>query len=137
MCIRDSFYWMHETNYRSSLIRYASEKAQTLGYPMLWIPFYNASGWNRGGDMGLSAVALQPNHFFPSGGPSQDRIRDAAALAKMYGLGKMCIRDRNLHDYLATPLPLQREYAEMVCKAAPAVEAVQQLRRGCLLYTSH
>ena len=25
------FYWMHETNYRSSLIRYASEKAQTLG----------------------------------------------------------------------------------------------------------
>ncbi|MFQ9681506.1 MAG: hypothetical protein ACLRZH_16690 [Ruthenibacterium lactatiformans] len=36
----------------------------------------------------------------------------------------------NLHDYLATPLPLQREYAEMVCKAAPAVEAVQQLRRG-------
>lgn len=93
------FYWMHETNYRSSLIRYASEKAQTLGYPMLWIPFYNASGWNRGGDMGLSAVALQPNHFFPSGGPSQDRIRDAAALAKMYGLGmELEMDDRVFND---------------------------------------
>jgi len=93
------FYWMHETNYRSSLIRYASEKAQTLGYPMLWIPFYNASGWNRGGDMGLSAVALQPNHFFPSGGPSQERIRDAAALAKMYGLGmELEMDDRVFND---------------------------------------
>ena len=83
------FYWMHETNYRSSLIRYASEKAQTLGYPMLWIPFYNASGWNRGGDMGLSAVALQPNHFFPSGGPSQERIRDGTCqnVRSRYGAG--------------------------------------------------
>lgn len=81
------YYWMHETNYRAPMIRYASEKAMTLGYPMLWIPFYNASGWNHGDDLGISAVALQPNHFFPDSGPSMDRISDAATLAKMYHLG--------------------------------------------------
>ena len=81
------FYWMHETNYRESMIRYTAQKVRDLGYPMLWIPFYNASGWNRGDSMGFTGVALQPNHFFPSGEPSLDRIRDAAALAKMYGLG--------------------------------------------------
>lgn len=82
-----SFYWMHETNYRSDLIQYASRKAMSLGKPMTWIPFYNANGWNRGEEMELSAVALQPNHFFPADGPSGKRIADAATLAKMYGLG--------------------------------------------------
>ena len=46
-----------------------------------------------------SAVALQPNHFFPSGGPSQDRIRDAAALAKMYGLGMELEMDDRVDVY--------------------------------------
>lgn len=81
------FYWMHETNYREEMIRYTAEKVKALGYPMLWIPFYNASGWNRGEDLGFTGVTLQPNHFFPEGAPSLDRIRDAATLAKMYGLG--------------------------------------------------
>ena len=92
------FYWMHETNYRADRIAYASEKAEKLGYPMLWIPFYNASGWNRGEEMGLGGVALQPNHFFPDGGPSMDRIRDAATLARMYGLGvELELDDRVFH----------------------------------------
>ena len=81
------FYWMHETNYREDIIRYTAQRVEALGYPMLWIPFYNASGWNRGEDLGFTGVALQPNHFFPEGAPSLDRIRDAATLAKMYGLG--------------------------------------------------
>ena len=36
----------------------------------------------------------------------------------------------NLYDYLATPLALQPECEQLLCEAAPAVDAVQRLRRG-------
>ncbi len=82
------FYWMHETNYRSDLIKYTSDKTHQAKHQFFWIPYYNASGWNRWAEMGVDAVVLQPNHFFPeSTPPSLDRVSDASTLAKMYGMG--------------------------------------------------
>ncbi|MEG0691823.1 MAG: DUF4855 domain-containing protein, partial [Oscillospiraceae bacterium] len=82
------FYWMHETNYRSDLIKYTSDKTHEANHEFFWIPYYNASGWNRWAEMGVDAVVLQPNHFFPeSTPPSLDRLSDASTLAKMYGMG--------------------------------------------------
>lgn len=36
----------------------------------------------------------------------------------------------NLYDYLATPLPLQKEYAKMVMDAAPTITEIERLRKG-------
>lgn len=86
--------------------------------------------------MSLSMAAVHSSTFWASeveNYPNTPYTKSAAVTQLQMQLHALAGADGltlNLHDYLATPLPLQREYAEMVCKAAPAVEAVQQLRRG-------
>ena len=51
------------------------------------------------GIWGSPPSLCSPTISSPSGGPSQDRIRDAAALAKMYGLGmELEMDDRVFND---------------------------------------
>ena len=89
----------------------------------------NAYGTSEHGRCHSSTFWASEVENYPNTPYTKKRCRHAAADAA-HALAGADGLTLNLHDYLATPLPLQREYAEMVCKSAPAVEAVQQLRRG-------
>lgn len=65
------FYWFEEQIAlgdadEKELILFATEYAHSLGVKIFWIPYYQASGWDRWKDYGFDLACMQPNYMFAS-----------------------------------------------------------------------
>ncbi len=60
------FYWLHEETEGSDekLIRMVAEYLRSLGYPLSWIPWFHAPGYDRWKELGFKNCWEQPNYFF-------------------------------------------------------------------------
>ena len=86
------FYWFEEAitfsdPHETELIRYASDYLHSLGYKLMWIPYYQASGFSDWKELGFDMACMQPNYAF-SGQATIDRLYDNAATTKRLG---MCV----------------------------------------------
>ena len=75
------------TRTETELIRYASDYLHSLGYKLMWIPYYQASGFSDWKELGFDMACMQPNYAF-SGQATIDRLYDNAATTKRLG---MCV----------------------------------------------
>lgn len=82
-------YWLEEQISTSAtgpdLIRSTSKNVHDKNLKLFWIPHslaYKSHMWK---DVGIDAAAFQPNYFFEQLG--EDRLEDAANIAKQYGMG--------------------------------------------------
>ena len=83
------FYWFREdiTDDDILVTQEITEVAKKQNYPMFWIPYYEAGGFNRWKNFGFEAGCYQPNYAFDLEVEEQ-RLDEAAESAKMYN---MCI----------------------------------------------
>ena len=84
------FYWHAEdmlSTYENDIevFRYASDYVHSLGYLMLWIPYYRAEGFAQWKEAGVDCACFQPNYSFMAA-PDEDRLSTAAKIAKLYGM---------------------------------------------------
>ena len=84
------FYWFEESiNFNdpidSEAIRYASEYVHSLGYKLIWIPYYQAWGYRNWKELGFDVACMQPNYAFHKEETAQC-LYDNAELTKKYGL---------------------------------------------------
>lgn len=87
------FYWQEEVlhlNYdpqEAELVKWAVDYVHQLGYKIMWIPYYQATGFTKWQNFGFDLACLQPNYsFMPV--YDEDRLDSAALQAKMHG---MCV----------------------------------------------
>lgn len=86
------FYWFtEEIDFGDQglldLLRYTTDYVRQLKYFTFWIPYWQASGYNRWQEIGFDLACYQPNYAFNYTIPEK-RLYDAAKAAKMLG---MCI----------------------------------------------
>ena len=85
------FYWHEEVIFMltddmdEELIKYAADYVHSLGYILLWIPYYDAEGYNHWREYGVDIACLQPNYSFMSA-YDEARIYSAATKARLYGM---------------------------------------------------
>ncbi|MBO4452774.1 MAG: DUF4855 domain-containing protein [Clostridia bacterium] len=70
------FYWFEEfINYNDKdekeLIRFASDYAHKLGAKLIWIPYFNATGYADWKELGFDLACKQPNYMFNSDATSE------------------------------------------------------------------
>lgn len=63
------FYWFHEAvNYADpdeiDLLRYTTDYVRSIGFSTIWIPWYQASGFNEWDKFGFDVACMQPNYAF-------------------------------------------------------------------------
>ncbi|MGO4181614.1 DUF4855 domain-containing protein [Paenibacillus sp. TAF43_2] len=82
-------YWLEEQISTSAtgpdLIRSTSNKVHAQNLKLFWIPHFLAYKSHMWKDVGIDAVAFQPNYFFEP--LDEDRLEDATNIAKQYGMG--------------------------------------------------
>lgn len=86
------FYWFtEEIDFGDEglldMIRYTTDYVRQLKYFTFWIPYWQASGYNRWQELGFDLACYQPNFAFNYTIPEK-RLYDAAKAAKLLG---MCI----------------------------------------------
>lgn len=86
------FYWQEEHIFlhdpqEVELVQWAAEYIHDLGYKIMWIPYYNATGFANWKEYGFDLTCLQPNYSFMSV-VDEDRLDTTAYQAKMHG---MCV----------------------------------------------
>ena len=86
------FYWYEESidgddDVEMELLKYTNDYVRSLGYKSIWIPFYQAQGFNRWSEFGFDTACLQPNYMFNKDA-KESRVYECADLAKMLG---MCV----------------------------------------------
>ncbi len=86
------FYWQEEhiftdDPYEVEVVKYMNDYVHSLGLITLWIPYYEAEGFEDCKSYGFDISCLQPNYSFMSV-LDEDRLDSAAEKAKMYG---MCV----------------------------------------------
>ena len=84
------FYWFEEEiSYNDPLelkvLAFARDYVHSLGYKLIWIPYYQAWGYDRWKQNGFDVACVQPNYSFSKGATKQ-RLYDNAMLAKKFGL---------------------------------------------------
>ncbi len=81
------FYWFHESISGGDIetSKQVNAAFDELGYPMFWIPYYQASGFSNWAEFGFDAACLQPNYAF-SLSVDKSRLETATELAKAYGM---------------------------------------------------
>ncbi|RAV19786.1 DUF4855 domain-containing protein [Paenibacillus contaminans] len=88
----DGFYWLDEAihyyvdNLEESLVMQAIDYIHQQNKIIHWIPFYQASGFEKWKYYGFDYAVMQPNYAFQDAAPVT-RPTDTALLAKRYGLG--------------------------------------------------
>lgn len=84
------FYW-HEESIQYNrpnemeILLYASEYVHSLGYRFIWIPYYQAWGYDNWKANGFDIASIQPNYVFQKQATRQ-RLYDNADIAKKFGL---------------------------------------------------
>ena len=86
------FYWYEEQvtytdPHELELIRYASDYVHSLGYKLMWIPWYCAPGHTDWKELGFDMACMQPNYAF-SGQATVERLYDNAETTRRLG---MCV----------------------------------------------
>ena len=84
------FYWFEEQITYSDpmeleILAFAKDYVHSLGYKLIWIPYYQAWGYDRWKENGFDVACVQPNYSFSKGATKQ-RLYDNAMLAKKFGL---------------------------------------------------
>ncbi|WP_106831436.1 DUF4855 domain-containing protein [Parabacteroides pacaensis] len=90
------FYWLHEQIDTHSLedgtiiedaqlIKEVQAYLKSLGYPLIWIPYYGAAGVDRWKELGFDIAYQQPNYFFSLESPI-NIITGAIGIAKKYNM---------------------------------------------------
>lgn len=84
------FYWQEEhiftdDPYEIEVVKYMNDYVHSLGLLTLWIPYYEAEGFEDCKSYGFDISCLQPNYSFMSV-PDEDRLDSAALQAKMFGM---------------------------------------------------
>lgn len=84
------FYWFEEQiSYNDpmelELLTYASDYVHSLGFKLIWIPYYQAWGYDDWRNNGFDVACMQPNYAFHKEAQKQ-RLYDNAALCKKFGL---------------------------------------------------
>ncbi|WP_409341266.1 DUF4855 domain-containing protein [Paenibacillus sp. MBLB4367] len=88
----DGFYWLDESvhyyldNIEESLVMQAIAYIHQQNKIVHWIPFFQASGFEKWKYYGFDYAVMQPNYAFQDAAPVT-RPTDTAVLAKRYGLG--------------------------------------------------
>lgn len=83
------FYWLEEyivSEADVELFQYASEYLHSLGLKFIWIPWYLATGYDRGAELGFDAVCMQPNLFW-LGYTDPNRVEESINISNEYGMG--------------------------------------------------
>ncbi len=94
------FYWLEEYLVESKdaeLIKYAAEYLHSLGLKFIWIPWYKATGYTRGDELGFDAVCMQPNLFFQAY-TDPNRVNDSIKISNRYGMGMEIEVDFNVFE---------------------------------------
>ena len=94
------FYWLEEylvENKDVELIKYTAEYLHSLGLKFIWIPWYKATGYNRGDELGFDAVCMQPNLFFQAY-TDPNRVNDSIKISNRYGMGMEIEVDFDVFD---------------------------------------
>ncbi|WP_063846223.1 DUF4855 domain-containing protein [Paenibacillus sp. FJAT-27812] len=94
-------YWLEEQISTSAtgpdLLRSASKKVHDSSLKLFWIPHFLAYKSHMWKEVGIDAVAFQPNYFFEELG--MERLEDASNIAKRYGMGlELEFDDRMVND---------------------------------------
>ena len=84
------FYWFEEdiacdTPYEQEVLDFTKDYVHSLGYKLIWIPYYQAPGYTEWKRYGFDAAAMQPNYAFQPNTPAE-RLYVNARLAKKYGM---------------------------------------------------
>lgn len=63
------YYWFHEeVNYSDQddleLIKYTTDYVRSIGFSTIWIPWYQAPGFQDWADFGFEVACMQPNYAF-------------------------------------------------------------------------
>ena len=97
----DGFYWLFEMmpSADAGVVSRIAREVHARGLRFLWIPYYDAEGWERWHELGFDESWLQPNYFFNRDVPPS-RLDSAAARAVQHGMGLEIEFDGRL---LATP----------------------------------
>jgi hypothetical protein len=96
----DGYYWLHELMPETDkeLVADVAHAVHDAKLRLLWIPYYDAEGWDRWRTFGFDEAWLQPNYFFDRGVPAT-RLDSAVARAEKAGMGLEIEFDwRALHD---------------------------------------
>lgn len=82
------FYWIHEetTGTDEELIRMVSDYVHSKGYPLSWIPWFHAPGFEGWRDLGFDNCWEQPNYFFHDYNP-YECLAQTCDDAKALGMG--------------------------------------------------
>ncbi len=82
------FYWLEEeiySDYDQEMMLYASEYLHSKGLKFIWIPWYQAPGYNKWQSYGFDFACLQPNEIWQQTHLS-GRVDACASLCKTYGM---------------------------------------------------
>ena len=104
------FYWHEELipyteyNYAEDLITGFTSYVHEKGYKALWIPYYCASGFERGPELGFDGTCLQTGYAFDhsqseNGDSLPAACEDSAGQARKYGLGIEFELDLNASNF--------------------------------------
>ena len=70
-----------------NLIQGTSQMVQKAGYPLFWIPFYDAGGIEDWQSLGINAAWIQPNYAIQGKAAPAGRVANTVQLAKDNGMG--------------------------------------------------
>ncbi len=90
------FYWLEEeiySNYDAAMMQYASEYLHSKGLKFIWIPWFQAPGYNKWKTYGFDLACLQPNEIWQSTS-IPNRVNTCASLCDLYGMS-MQIKTRH------------------------------------------
>ncbi|MBR5279055.1 MAG: DUF4855 domain-containing protein [Clostridia bacterium] len=84
------FYWFEEeiasdNPYEYEVMEFASNYVHSLGYKLIWIPYYQAAGYTEWQENGFDVACMQPNYAFNPNVPLK-RLYDNAAQCKRLGM---------------------------------------------------
>jgi hypothetical protein len=124
------FYWFtEEIDFDDEglldLIKYTTDYVRKLKYFTFWIPYYQASGYNKWQEVGFDLACYQPNFAFNYSIPDS-RLYDAARTAKMLG---MCI-ELEIEGVSHTAVDRLKKYYKVGAETGYMTEAIHMYYQG-------
>jgi hypothetical protein len=125
----DGFYWLLETMPMPdvAVVTRVAREVHARGFRFLWIPYYDAAGWEGWHEHGFDEAWLQPNYFFHRDVPAS-RLDSTAARAVRSGMGLEIEFDGRLTatpgfgDRLEPYLQVLRRYPQLLARSIVVYE---------------